>query len=792
MNNLHITFLNVYGIRSKLLNPDFELLIKKYDILVFAETKTDEFDELKLPEDYTYFAKHRKKFDKKSGGIIVVYKRVLSDCLHFLKSESEFVQWVEISDKLRNDPKILFGCIYIPPEGSKYSSEEAFIELEDELVSFSRKYNNVALVGDFNSRTGTLSDIVELDENLFEILNIDEVADFVNENVNVVNKFTQKGIPHQRYSEDKTNVNNYGRKLIELCKRCSLYIANGRLHCDKLIGKNTCKDASLVDYLILSPIVFDYVSEFEVFDFNPMFSDVHNQLHFSFCIPCTKIHKVQDDIKSNTYVRWNTKKSTEFTHVLDNEKLTVLQQIEHTLNDIDTQSITQNQVNELVNEIGKVFLDTASTVFGSIGKKQVKTDTEKPWFNRECKNKRDEFHRLRKIYRNIKTLENKTNMNRSARDYRKLLHNNYKKYQENCADELRSLSRSDTKAFWKTLHKFSNKQKVNPQVDIGTFYEYFKNLNSGDEHEEELDDSFIVNICDNSVYNEILNGSIIELEISEAIKSLKNNKAPGTDNILNEYLKYSTPTLISIYCKLFNIVLDTGIIPESWTSGIIMPVFKNKGNPSDPDNFRAITLISCLGKLFTSVINSRLNIFANELSIISENQAGFRKGYSTIDNIFVLHALIELYFSFGKKLYCTFVDFKKAFDTVWRTGLWKKLQNCEIKGKCFQVIYNMYHGIKSCVKYSGEQSEFFPCLTGVRQGENLSPFLFSVFLNDLEDYFSQLDGIPLKQIKEKLQNELHIFYKLFVVLYADDTVILSETKEGMQKSLDIFQSYCEL
>ena len=108
MNNLHITFLNVCGIRSKLLNPDFELLIKKYDILVFAETKTDEFDELKLPEDYTYFAKHRKKFDKKSGGIIVVYKRVLSDCLHFLKSESEFVQWVEISDKLRNDPKILF------------------------------------------------------------------------------------------------------------------------------------------------------------------------------------------------------------------------------------------------------------------------------------------------------------------------------------------------------------------------------------------------------------------------------------------------------------------------------------------------------------------------------------------------------------------------------------------------------------------------------------------------------------------------------------------------------------
>ena len=118
---------------------------------------------------------------------------------------------------------------------------------------------------------------------------------------------------------------------------------------------------------------------------------------------------------------------------------------------------------------------------------------------------------------------------------------------------------------------------------------------------------------------------------------------------------------------------------------------------------------------------------ANDVNIISENQAGFRKGYSTVDNIFVLHALIDLYFSFGKKLYCTFVDFKKAFDTVWRTGLWWKLQNCEIKGKCFKIIHNMYNDIKSCIQYNGSQSECFPCLTGVRQGEKYLPFFFQYF-----------------------------------------------------------------
>ena len=149
---------------------------------------------------------------------------------------------------------------------------------------------------------------------------------------------------------------------------------------------------------------------------------------------------------------------------------------------------------------------------------------------------------------------------------------------------------------------------------------------TSDEVVNDHDEININEICDNPVYDEILNGKITELEITEAIRKLKNNKAPGTDNILNEYLKHSSPLLISLYCKIFNLVLDCGIILESWSSGIIKPVYKNKGNPSDPDNVRAITLISCVGKLFTSILNSRLNFFANDLNIISENQAGFRKG----------------------------------------------------------------------------------------------------------------------------------------------------------------------
>ena len=96
-----------------------------------------------------------------------------------------------------------------------------------------------------------------------------------------------------------------------------------------------------------------------------------------------------------------------------------------------------------------------------------------------------------------------------------------------------------------------------------------------------------------------------------------------------------------VYVNLFNHVFDTGIIPEAWPAGKIIPIYKQKGDKSDPANYRPITLLSCMGKLFTSVINNRLQSFAEKYEKISECQAGFRKSFSTTDHIFALHTLIN-------------------------------------------------------------------------------------------------------------------------------------------------------
>jgi sorting nexin-29 len=112
--------------------------------------------------------------------------------------------------------------------------------------------------------------------------------------------------------------------------------------------------------------------------------------------------------------------------------------------------------------------------------------------------------------------------------------------------------------------------------------------------------------------------------------------------------------MISIYTKLFNLVLNSGIFPKDWSIGIIKPLYKNKGCTTDPNNYRGITLLSCFGKLFTGVLNERLKKFIEVFETVGEEQTGFRNGHSTLDNLFTLYGIIDILLFKKKRLYCAF------------------------------------------------------------------------------------------------------------------------------------------
>jgi hypothetical protein len=253
-----------------------------------------------------------------------------------------------------------------------------------------------------------------------------------------------------------------------------------------------------------------------------------------------------------------------------------------------------------------------------------------------------------------------------------------------------------------------------------------------------------------------------------------------------------------VYRNLFNLILNTGLVPDEWCIGSIKPIFKNKGDRKDPDNYRGITLLSCMGKLFTSILNNRLNSYAENINLISEAQAGFRSCYSTTDHIFTLKCLVDICTTYNKSLFCCFVDYRKAFDTIPHLNMWVKLLKCGINGKIFNAIRHMYQKAKSCViDNSRNQSEFFACNVGVRQGENLSPFLFAIYLNDMEEYFiengcSNLKLFPFGFKMGESIDHLMTMLKLLLILYADDTVIIAETPENLQRGIDCLVAYCDL
>ncbi|VDI68072.1 Hypothetical predicted protein [Mytilus galloprovincialis] len=363
-------------------------------------------------------------------------------------TDSDYVQWFEISPELTGlRANILVGGVYIPPEYSKYSTDNAFSEIETEMMQFSENASSIILLGDFNARTATMPDFIVPDDTLFDILDLTDNQDVDTlKNMYSYNFLLDYNIPLQRSSEDKKS-NGFGSKLIDMCKRCSLYIANGRLF-DDTIGKTTCKNVSLIDYLIISPDLFNYITNFNVLDFDPMISDVHNRIHFTLSFQTLKqVNPKNINDLDHTKIKWNPVHANQFQQVLSNR----LGEIDSALDDLDSnQNITTEQVNMVVNDLGNVLTQTASSVLGNSNIRSYKSsNSNKPWFDRACRGKRDAFHQVKAKFKHDKSDNVRLLLNERSREFKKQMSNSFNKYKDKCANELRNFSKSDSKQFWK-------------------------------------------------------------------------------------------------------------------------------------------------------------------------------------------------------------------------------------------------------------------------------------------------------------------------------------------------------
>ena len=360
------------------------------------------------------------------------------------------------------------------------------------------------------------------------------------------------------------------------------------------------------------------------------------------------------------------------------------------------------------------------------------------------------------------------------KQYKNMLKRKKKNYKLKAINEM-SLNRREGKKFWKSLKKLDNSKSDE------TFISTISAESWINQFKETLISSKEPVYPTNSTQQGPLDHDITLEELKKASYILKNGKACGIDKIPNEMLKCIFEIKPEILIKIFNSILHYRETNSVWDFSIITPIHKD-GSKMDTSNYRGISLLSCINKLFSAILNKRLADFVKNNNILSEAQLGFIPGNRTSDAHFLIHNLIQQYcHKDSKRLYSCFIDFKKAFDCIPRDKLLEKLLKFGITGDFFNTIKNMYVNDKCRIKIGNTLTDAIYPNQGVRQGCILSPLLFNLFMCDLPSSLNNENCYPAKIGQIKLP----------CIMWADDLVIFSETENGLQEMLKELEKYTE-
>lgn len=316
-----------------------------------------------------------------------------------------------------------------------------------------------------------------------------------------------------------------------------------------------------------------------------------------------------------------------------------------------------------------------------------------------------------------------------------------------------------------TLQDKENKTHSNREDLVNAATKFYQDLYSSKISEEECL-TITPNLIDR---NEPEEPKILKSEITKAIKSLNLEKSPGPDKIPAEALKIGEEEILDTLETIFNEILRTEYIPNQWLQANIVLIFK-KGNRQDINNYRPISLIPVMYKLFVQIIMGRINRTLEEEQ--SEEQAGFRKTYSTIDHIHTLTQLMEKSTEYQEPLYLLFIDFFKAFDCIEHCYIWHALKQQRIPLKYIRIFKNIYDGSKANLKLEREGPKF-NIKRGVKQGDPASAKLFIAVLEMIfrklnwAQYGIKIDGETLTHLR-----------------FADDIVLIERKEENLQNMLN--------
>ena len=640
---------NVDGLASKINDFEFVSFVRSFDFVSLVETFLDDFKSDLFP-GHTIFCKPAIKFTKqgrRSGGIVCLVNNDIRKYVKLLNVDYENVLALRIDKCVLKSPKdVLFICAYIPPEGSPFYSffdvDNGVACLEDCLAECLLTQGDVSIIlaGDLNSRIADCS----------PLLITDNVIDSLHDSM--------PASADKRCSEDKVT-NSYGKLFLNLCTAFSLTILIGMWNGDRQGRYTFISDVgcSVNDFFVLS---YDLASLFvnnSYFSIIERIESPHMPLKFTVFLDNKYVYNSQE--------RKNVTVIEKFCWQTDYEEI-----YKDNLNSLQTQTLFDKAIDMIDFDINNALdiFNEAIRACALCMRKRIRIDNNgyaksKNWFDNDCVQKRKEVRRLLRRFRKSLNTDDRNEYCVSRREYKHLLNHKKKCYMDGLLNKLTD-SIHNQQEFWNTMRKISGaKRLAQNNISMENWFSHFKTLLEKPVASETDNVDINVTAADNDAEYFAYDRPITKEEILLALRRIKRNKSSGPDGIIGEFLKTYNDDMLNFFVNFFNCLFDKGIYPDNWTESVLLPLYK-KGDINSPGNYRGISLSDILSKLYGSIINSRLQEWVDLNEITGEHQAGFKKGYSTIDHLFTLLACVRKEFSVNRKFYVAFIDFEKAFESL--------------------------------------------------------------------------------------------------------------------------------